>query len=67
MSLWITYTPHYQTGGRPYESSPTQYSKVAVFDTELEALRYANEVGAKCTDILPQETLADAIKRSRLG
>ena len=61
--LWITYTPHYGRHVGP-EMDPTTYTGVAIFDTEIEALRYANRTSTKAILIRPGQTLEDAIKQT---
>lgn len=57
MSLWIVYTKHLGKNHSPVDWDPNTYSNVAVFDDELDALRYANSVGAKCAPYTLSQTL----------
>lgn len=64
MSIWITYRTHYGTGTQ-LDRTPDTYSGIAVFDSELEALRYANGTSTKAVEIYPGESLEEVIKNLR--
>jgi hypothetical protein len=63
VSVWITYTVKYG-GGHQMDREPNTYRNVAIFDNELAALRFANKHGCKVVEIVPGETLEQAIDQA---
>lgn len=63
--VWITYSVKYGTGHQ-MDREPNTYYNVAFFNTEIEALRYANEHSAKAIQVFSGETLEKSIERDRL-
>ena len=65
MKLWITYTVK-PGGGHQLDREPDMYRNVGIYETELIALRYGNEHGAKVIPIETGQTLEQAIENSRM-
>lgn len=66
MNLYIAYQEHFGKSFSPTDWEPNMYLKIAIFDDELEALRYGNFAGATVVKIEPGDTLESAIMGGRV-